>query len=668
MFWLNLALWIFLIPKYGTAQSVHDSQDDPNEFGVPTLLLGSLHLTLTTKLLLDVQSPTAALKGYLGWLPRNSNMTYTSCTGDDSTPESICLKYGKDMKLLVTQDNEDNCDEDSLTCHAVECHKIHWTNHIGGSMDCFILGEDDWYGGSEMIHQRWPIQDEIRSWYPAATGDPLHHPSGNVVENLWLSSSGFSIYVEHDVPLFMNFNESGSGKMCFTTSSKKHPYEMEVHDKQDLTYHICSAPSVKVAYLYSLHRWIETPEDIPEETMIQYPVWSTWARYKRHINQSVVMAFASEIQSMDFPVSQLEIDDKWESCYGDLDFDLEKFPDPKDMVNELRVDRFPVTLWVHPFCNVECGCFNIGKENDLWVKDAKGEVLEVKWWNGDEAAVLDTTNKAAVEWYVERLKMLQSKYGITSFKFDAGEVLWMSENFVLHDPEANQQPNLFSKSYAEIASIFGRRVEVRTGFGSQNLPIFVRMFDKFSRWDYENGLKTLIPNALQLSLMGYFFVLPDMIGGNNYGSLNGTLPDRELYIRWIEATVFLPVIQFSIVPWDYDEEVVNIAKKMVDLHEKYADHIIKVAMDATASGKPVIRPLWWIAPDDTDALRTDSQFLVGDDIMVAPVLVKGRKKRNIYLPEGQWRDVQRGKTHDGPQWLFNYEAPLNFLPFFMRLS
>ncbi|GIY24071.1 myogenesis-regulating glycosidase [Caerostris extrusa] len=645
MFWIIFSLWIFVLPKYHSAQNIPESQDEPDSFGVPTLLLGSLHLTLSSKLLLDIQSPRSQiLKAYLGWLPRNSNMSYKSCSGDDASPESICLRYGKDMRLLVTQDNADNCEEESMSCHAVECHKIHWTNHIGGAMDCVLLGDDDWYGGGEMINQRWPIQEEIRPWYPAVTGDPLHHLSGNIVENLWLSSSGFSIYVEHDVPLFVSFNESGSGKLCFTTSSKKHPYDIEVQEKQELVYTICSAESIKDSLIYSMHKWIERPMDVPNEGMIHYPVWSTWARYKRNINESIVLKFVEEIKTENFPISQIEIDDKWEKCYGDLDFDLDKFPNAEAMVRELQL---PTTLWVHPFCNTECNQYEIGKKNGYWVKDVKGEPLEIKWWNGDSSAVLDTTNKKAVEWYVERLKFLQSKYGIASFKFDAGEVLWMNENFVLHDPRANLQPNLYSKSYAEIAARFGDRVEVRVGFNSQHLPVFVRMFDKFSNWDYANGLKTLIPNALQLSIMGYYFILPDMIGGNNYGTSGSSLPDRELYIRWIQATVFLPVIQFSIAPWDYDDEVVSIAKKMVLLHEKYSNYLLRAAMEATATGNPIIRPLWWIAPDDVDALRTDSQFLVGDGILVAPVLAKGKKKRNIYLPEGKWTDVQRGKNPRG---------------------
>lgn len=87
----------------------------------------------------------------------------------------------------------------------------------------------------------------------------------------------------------------------------------------------------------------------------------------------------------------------------------------------------------------------------------------------------------------------------------------------------------------------------------QELPIFFRMNDKGSRWGHQAGLKSMIPTALQFGIIGYPFVLPDMIGGNAYGDW----PSKELYIRWLQVNVFMPAVQFSIVPWDanFDAEV-----------------------------------------------------------------------------------------------------------------
>ena len=668
---MNYKKYIFylLATLINFSNQTEEPDKDVESFEAPIMMLDSLQLTLSSKLLLDIYSPKGqTLKGYLGWLPRRSNTTYTNCT-ENASSEEICLKYGKNMELTITKDDSDECEEDSMTCHSVQCYHIHWKNHMSSAMDCFLLGEDFWYGGGETISQRWPLQGDSRSWHPVISGDPLHHSHGSVVENLWLSSAGFAIYVEHHAPLFASFNESGSGNLCFSTA-KKFPYEnIPKSHKPELAYSICTAMTIKEAYKYTARKWFNKPKTVPEEYVFQYPIWSTWARYKRLINESLVLDFAQKIKNSELPASQMEIDDKWESCYGDLEFDLEKFPNPKRMTTQLEDLGFPTTLWVHPFCSPECKSYNIGKEKGFWVKDKEGNPIEVKWWNGMDNAMLDTTNKKAVEWFTDKLIRLKKVYGIASFKFDAGEVQWIQSNFTFDDADANLQPNIYTREYARLASEFGGRVEVRVGYETQDLPVFVRMFDKFSHWDYTNGLQTLIPNAFHLSILGYPFILPDMIGGNNYTPNNGSIPSSELYIRWLEANIFMPALQFSIAPFDYDEEVLKITKKMLDLRENYISYILKTARHCVWSGGPIIRPLWWIAPDDTEVMSIDSQFVVGDTIMVAPVLEKGANKRHIYLPDGKWADGNnRNKVYEGYRWLYDYKAPLSSLPFFIKQS
>lgn len=114
------------------------------------------------------------------------------------------------------------------------------------------------------------------------------------------------------------------------------------------------------------------------------------------------------------------------------------------------------------------------------------------------------------------------------------------------------QPNAFSSAYVRAVAQFGNMIEVRSGHRTQDLPIFVRMLDKDSKWTFDNGLPTLLTTLLQMNLNGYTFVLPDMVGGNAY---NTDVVTKELFIRWLQATTFMPAIQFSAAPWDFDNEV-----------------------------------------------------------------------------------------------------------------
>ena len=83
-------------------------------------------------------------------------------------------------------------------------------------------------------------------------------------------------------------------------------------------------------------------------------------------------------------------------------------------------------------------------------------------------------------------------------------------------------------------------------------------------------------------------------------------------------------------------------------------------------GAPVIRPLWWSSPTDVDALSIGNQFLVGDTLMVAPVLSHGTRNIDIYLPEGEWRDEINNNVWHGKQWLKSYSVELNQIPTFSR--
>lgn len=112
-------------------------------------------------------------------------------------------------------------------------------------------------------------------------------------------------------------------------------------------------------------------------------------------------------------------------------------------------------------------------------------------------------------------------------------------------------------------------------------------------------------------MVGYPFVLPDMIGGNGYeDNPISRISSKELYIRWLQATVFMPALQFSFVPWDFDEETIILGRKFTSLHTEYADRIIERFQLAVESGHPVNPPMWWISPNDRVAQQIDDRKIV----------------------------------------------------------
>ena len=126
-------------------------------------------------------------------------------------------------------------------------------------------------------------------------------------------------------------------------------------------------------------------------------------------------------------------------------------------------------------------------------------------------------------------------------------------------------------------------------------------------------------------------------------------------------------MQFSVGPWVYNSSIQAICRRLMDIRRNYTRTIISLARESTRTGAPIVRPLWWVSPRDPVALTTDSQFLLGDDLLVAPVLELGFRSRDVYLPKGTWRDETRGGSYVGPRWLRGYSADLDVLPYFQRV-
>src|SRR4051812_32215382 len=100
-----------------------------------------------------------------------------------------------------------------------------------------------------------------------------------------------------------------------------------------------------------------------------------------------------------------------------------------------------------------------------------------------------------------------------------------------------------------------------------------------------------------------------MIGGNAY---DGEVADRELLIRWTQMNALLPAMQFSLPPWGYDAETTAICRRYTELHAAFAPYLLGLAAEATRSGTPIIRPLFWHYPADHACYTSDDSFLLGD--------------------------------------------------------
>lgn len=523
-----------------------------------------------------------------------------------------------------------------------------------------------WYGLGERVIQGWPLDEYSIVSEPFGPADFVRDGTLNICTPLWLNAAGAGLWVEEDTgELGVTLNRDSDGLLRIVQRAPEVPPDIlegpvELPTPR-LPLRVLIGEHLPVVQRLALDH-VGRPSVAPPLELMLRPIWTTWARYKMHITQAQTLEFADEIIAHQFPHSVMEIDDRWQAAYGDLHFDPVKFPEPRAMVEQLHARGFRVTLWVPPFFNPDSRLFREGAAQGYFLcHPATGEPALIRWWQGYGAA-LDMSNPGALDWWLRGLRRLQSEYGIDGFKFDAGE-----GNYVPRDVRSAGRltPNTYADHYVAFVARNFQWTEVRCGWRSQRHGILFREWDKWSRWGPDNGLQSVLTQALQMGLIGYPFVLPDMIGGNAYA---GEVPDAELMVRWTQLTALLPSMQFSLAPWDYGAEATEICRCYTQLHQELGPILEQCVAETLAEGTPLVRPLFWHSPDDPAAYTIRDEFTLGERLLVAPVLEAGRRERPIHFPAGRWCDRSTGQEYAGPLHLDAYPAPLGVLPLFERLS
>ncbi|OQV14532.1 putative family 31 glucosidase KIAA1161 [Hypsibius exemplaris] len=575
----------------------------------------------------------------------------------------------------------------------LKCTTVGWTADLAEEVtDCIGLGGGEgansrrWFGGGLLFEQRWPMTlDKPMTEFVSADILQVKTDYGSLLEPYWISTDGIAVIVEYDAknqPLHTSWNNSGDGQLCISARFRDSSYVYADQTSLKLKYSVCVGSDIAHVHqsvLQYRNPWPK-PSGIPAETIFEKPIWSTWVSFKKQITQDKLVDFINDIVDKGFNGSHIEIDDGYHVKYGDFSFNNVSFPRPKDVINLAKQRGFTVTVWVYHFLNHDSQAFMEAVDEKFLVWDKGGKTPAItSWWDGKIAGLLDFTNPNASDWFFNRLKAFQNEYGIESFKFDGGESNWTPDSRQFFQQSVN--PDYLGKVYSHLANdAIGNALEVRIGLHTQELPVFVRMLDKDSVPGYDNGLKTMIPTALVFGLLGYPFILPDMIGGNAYRNTSGdanagvhlegsSFPSEKLYLRWLAATIFMPSVQFSITPWHYpatnELDPTAVALKLLKKREAYTDLFVNLAKESMVTGYPIIRPLWWMNGTDAMSWTIDDQFLVGDTIMIAPALDES-SGRYIYIPPGTWSDELLKRNVTGPQNQF-YAVPFDDVPVFRRL-
>lgn len=302
--------------------------------------------------------------------------------------------------------------------------------------------------------------------------------------------------------------------------------------------------------------------------------------------------------------------------------------------------------------------------------------------SGQQIALLDFTNPAAVAfWQREVAKAFD--LGADGFMQDFGEQVLHGMHF--QDGETGQtMHNRYLVLYAKATRDEIRRYErkhpkrhlwffTRAGYTgrpgsaayeSANFP-----GDETTDWTPSSGLASSTPDMLNRAIGGAYGYGTD-IGG--YFDLTTPPTTKELFLRWAEWAALSPVFRLhgagptgTHTPWSFDAETVQVYDRLSRLHLKAVPLILRLWRMAERTGMPPTRPLWLAYPSDPNARVQDQEWLLGSDLLVAPVVEQGATSRSVYFPRGCWRDPVTGQRHRGPRSAV-VAAPLTELPRFFR--
>ena len=419
--------------------------------------------------------------------------------------------------------------------------------------------------------------------------------------------------------------------------------------------------TLRGAYLAAAEKHFPASGTTPDPLLFTAPQYNAWIEMMYEPTGDKMVAYAQSILDNGMPPGVIMIDDNWQEDYGVWTFHEGRFPEPKKTIDALHALGFKVMLWVCNYISPDSYTFRELEKLGYLIQTRNGDSAIVHWWNG-YSGILDLTNPDACAWLKRRLDTLVKDYGIDGFKFDAGDPDVYMSDFVTHRTVTGTE---YCKLWAQFGEQYALN-EFRACYDMGGRALVQRLCDKRHAWDNVNGVASLIPNGLAQGIMGYAYNCPDMIGGGEYSCfLDNPDLDEELIVRFAQCAALFPMMQFSVSPWRIlSKEHLACCVAAANLHKKLGGEILQLARHAAQTGEPITRYMEYVFPGCGYEHITD-QFMLGDDILVAPVVTKKTYRRTVVFPAGNWQG--EGYAVTGP-CTKELSAPIDTLLWFKKVS
>jgi alpha-glucosidase len=394
-----------------------------------------------------------------------------------------------------------------------------------------------------------------------------------------------------------------------------------------------------------------------------------------------VRDLAENFRKRHIPCDAIYLDIDYMDGYRCFTWNYKNFPNPKKMLSNLAKDGFKFVVIIDPGIKADTSywVYKSGAAGDHFVKYPDGKLFIGQVWPGD-CAFPDFTKASTRAWWGNLYKDLLD-VGIRGFWNDMNEPSVFNTPNKTFDLNVIHDDNGLKTDHQKNHNVYGMQMARGSYEGVKALRPNERPFvltrasyaggqryaaawtgDNISSWEH---LYLGIPMCLNFGLSGQPFV------GMDIGGFVDS-PTGEMYARWLQYAALLPLCRTHTVinskdqePWSYGEKFEAINRKSIELRYRLLPYLYTLFYEATQNGLPIMRPLILEYPDDPEFLWQDDEFLVGRDMLVAPILQEGETKRGVYLPKGDWYDFWTGKKYEGKKWI-DADAPMERIPIYVR--
>lgn len=511
------------------------------------------------------------------------------------------------------------------------------------------------YGGGARALGMNRRGNRLQLYNRAHYGYETHSELMNYTMPIVLSSDKYLIHFDNAPIGFLDLDSKKNNTLTYETISGRKTYQVIVGDS-----------------------WTDLVDNYTDLTGKQ-PMPPRWAlgnfssRFGYH-TQKEVEETVQKFRDEQIPLDAVIIDIFWfgkdiQGHMGNLEFLKDSFPNPTQMIKDLKAKNVNTILVTEPFILTTSKRWQEAVEKDILANDSIGNPFKFDFYFGN-TALIDIYNPKGRTWFWNIYKDL-ADMGVTGIWGDLGEPEVHPSKLIHATGTADEVHNIYGHDWARLVyegykTDFPKQrpfILMRAGYsGSQHFGMIPWSGDVNRSW---GGLQSQPEIALQMGMQGLGFMHSDL------GGFAGDNLDDELYTRWLQYGVFQPIYRphaqeaVPAEPVFREEHTKALAKKSIELRYKLLPYNYNLVFQNNQHGTPLMRP--WFFEDDTPILKTDaSEYFWGDDFLVAPIMNPGVMEKNIYFPQNHvWFDFYTNEKFEGGK-IKTIKTHEDYIPTYVR--